>query len=44
MGVEPTPDAWKASVLPLNYTHITWKIFVPPKVGTASYPTLAILV
>ena len=25
MGIEPTPSAWKAEVLPLNYTrNITW--------------------
>ena len=23
MGIEPTPSAWKAEVLPLNYTRIT---------------------
>ena len=22
MGIEPTPSAWKAEVLPLNYTRI----------------------
>ena len=25
MGIEPTPSAWKAEVLPLNYT----RLFVP---------------
>ena len=24
MGIEPTPSAWKAEVLPLNYTRNTW--------------------
>jgi hypothetical protein len=24
MGIEPTQSAWKADVLPLNYTRITW--------------------
>ena len=23
MGIEPTPSAWKAEVLPLNYTRLT---------------------
>ncbi len=23
MGIEPTPSAWKAEVLPLNYTRVT---------------------
>ena len=27
MGIEPTPSAWKAEVLPLNYTRLT-KIMV----------------
>lgn len=22
MGIEPTPEAWEASVLPLNYTRL----------------------
>ncbi len=26
MGIEPTPSAWKAEVLPLNYT----RKFLPP--------------
>ena len=26
MGIEPTPSAWKAEVLPLNYTRLT----IPP--------------
>ena len=25
MGIEPTPSAWKAEVLPLNYTRILGK-------------------
>jgi hypothetical protein len=25
MGIEPTYPAWKAGVLPLNYTRINWK-------------------
>jgi hypothetical protein len=41
--IELPSDAWKAPVFPLNYTHKTWKIFVLPKVGTTSYPTVAIL-
>ena len=24
MGIEPTPSAWKAEVLPLNYTRAAW--------------------
>ena len=24
MGIEPTPSAWKAEVLPLNYTRMRW--------------------
>ena len=24
MGIEPTPSAWKAEVLPLNYTRLTY--------------------
>ena len=24
MGIEPTTSAWKAEVLPLNYTRIVW--------------------
>ena len=43
MGVEPTPDAWKAPVLPLNYTHVTWKIYALPKTGTTTYPVIAFL-
>ena len=40
MGIEPTPSAWKAEVLPLNYTRITHRLhnqvlegggFEPPK-------------
>ena len=27
MGIEPTPSAWKAEVLPLNYTRISlWEL------------------
>ena len=26
MGIEPTPSAWKAEVLPLNYTRICFFI------------------
>jgi hypothetical protein len=29
MGIEPTPSAWKAEVLPLNYTR-----FIIPKQDT----------
>jgi hypothetical protein len=25
MGIEPTPSAWKAEVLPLNYTRVLSK-------------------
>ncbi len=25
MGIEPTPSAWKAEVLPLNYTRLIFK-------------------
>ena len=28
MGIEPTYLAWKASVLPLNYTRICYKIVI----------------
>jgi hypothetical protein len=24
MGIEPTQPAWKAGILPLNYTRICW--------------------
>ena len=24
MGIEPTQPAWKAGILPLNYTRISW--------------------
>jgi hypothetical protein len=33
MGIEPTPSAWKAEVLPLNYTR--FKAFSP---GAPVYP------
>jgi hypothetical protein len=29
MGIEPTPAAWEAAVLPLNYTRIYKKTLVP---------------
>ncbi len=29
MGIEPTPSAWKAEVLPLNYTRVA-PVFGPP--------------
>lgn len=45
MGIEPTPSAWKAEVLPLNYTRLTLSIAadtqtVPPIPGrkTKTYP------
>ena len=28
MGIEPTSSAWKAEVLPLNYTRLSKKIFL----------------
>jgi hypothetical protein len=30
MGIEPTPSAWKAEVLPLNYTRIDLDCLVQP--------------
>ena len=32
MGIEPTPSAWKAEVLPLNYTRLTCPplVLIPP--------------
>ena len=35
MGIEPTYSAWKADVLPLNYTRIVWVI--PVVDGKARY-------
>ncbi len=29
MGIEPTPSAWKAEVLPLNYTRTTVRVRHP---------------
>ncbi len=29
MGIEPTQSAWKAEILPLNYTRIQAELFVP---------------
>ncbi len=31
MGIEPTPSAWKAEVLPLNYTRGTSVVTAPPQ-------------
>ena len=31
MGIEPTPSAWKAEVLPLNYTRMEGAGFEPAK-------------
>ena len=31
MGIEPTPSAWKAEVLPLNYTRGTFVMTAPPQ-------------
>ncbi len=28
MGIEPTPSAWEAEVLPLNYTRVPIELFV----------------
>ena len=30
MGIEPTPSAWKAEVLPLNYTRLYPPVVQPP--------------
>lgn len=36
MGIEPTPSAWKAEVLPLNYTRLVeGGGFEPPKAEPA---------
>lgn len=37
MGIEPTPQAWEARVLPLNYTRLRW-----PEAGYLSRPGDAI--
>ncbi len=31
MGIEPTPSAWKAEVLPLNYTRFRARPIMPAK-------------
>jgi hypothetical protein len=33
MGIEPTTTAWKAVVLPLNYTRITNKNYLNKKIA-----------
>ena len=34
MGIEPIPSAWKAEVLPLNYTRMVGKVgFEPTSYG-----------
>ena len=38
MGIEPTPSAWKAEVLPLNYTRLSDHYSQPTPVLTASNP------
>ncbi len=38
MGIEPTPSAWKAEVLPLNYT----RIFLAPLLAPYSQRSAAI--
>ena len=34
MGIEPTQPAWKAGVLPLNYTRMIKALFMIPQDGT----------
>jgi hypothetical protein len=40
MGIEPTSSAWKAEVLPLNYTRLFHQIFIrtmTPYIGMIQY-------
>jgi hypothetical protein len=40
MGIEPTSSAWKAEVLPLNYTRLIHQIFIrtmTPYIGMIQY-------
>ena len=32
MGIEPTRPAWKAGILPLNYTRIRQRLYILPKI------------
>jgi hypothetical protein len=43
MGIEPTTSAWKAEVLPLNYTRIRYSLFYiyPQYAPTMPLPLLA---
>jgi hypothetical protein len=34
MGIEPTSSAWKAEVLPLNYTRLKTQQTMTPYIGT----------
>lgn len=38
MGIEPTPEAWQASVLPLYYGRLAGKTLQPPR---QRYPYIA---
>ena len=33
MGIEPTSSAWKAEVLPLNYTRLVYFVHLQPALG-----------
>ena len=37
MGIEPTPSAWKAEVLPLNYTRNAWQGHLPSLTATTKF-------
>jgi hypothetical protein len=38
MGIEPTTSAWKAEVLPLNYTRILVEVILAGAVGIEPTP------
>ena len=37
MGIEPTQSAWKAEILPLNYTRIRYNLKLNSSVGQPTY-------
>lgn len=38
MGIEPTPSAWKAEVLPLNYTRLYLGCTIPGDIVSGTSP------
>ena len=38
MGIEPTQSAWKAEILPLNYTRTTFHSYLSTQIASVLYP------